>query len=199
MTDERTVLAWIDLETTGLKPITKHRILEFAVVFTDLELNQLAVVGDVVVQPIDELTPLMDEYVTNMHTENGLLAAIAERAPVSYADGLMQAEGRIIAKLNSVRNLVSDHEAKIIFVIAGSTVGFDKGYIEYYMPSLFAELHYRQLDVSSYKVGFPEIFGTATSDTHRAMADIRASIQHHRHMRRIVQSVGPFVLNSPEL
>ena len=56
------------------------------------------------------------------------------------------------------------------------------------MPTFEGRLHYRQLDVSSYKVGFPELFGTATSDAHRAMADIRASIGQQRLIRKIVKT-----------
>ncbi len=198
--DERTVLAWIDLETTGLKPVTEHRILEYALVFTDLELNELGATTHIVPQNVTIARSLMDDYVIKMHTDNKLLEELTSYEPraLQYDDSVADEEQIILSGvMQDVKDKVTEED--VIFVIAGSTVGFDKGFIEHHMPKLFAELHYRQLDVSVYKVGFPEIFGTATSDAHRAMADIRASIQHHRHMRRIVQSVGPFVLNSPEL
>ena len=75
----------------------------------------------------------------------------------------------------------------VIFVVAGSTVSFDKDWLKAHMPEVAKRLHYRQLDVSSYKVGFPEIFGTKTSEAHRAMADIRASIAMQQQMRDIVK------------
>ena len=78
----------------------------------------------------------------------------------------------------------------VIFVVAGSTVSFDKDWLKAHMPEVARRLHYRQLDVSSYKVGFPEIFGTKTSDAHRAMADIRVSIEQQAKMRRLVEAAG---------
>ena len=186
---QNTVLAWIDLETTGLKP-DKDRILEYAVVFTDLELNELVSKTNIVNQPGEQLIPLMDEYVIQMHSDNGLLHEIGQGEQIPYVAGLVRAQQEMMDALDQARSMASDHEVEVIFVIAGNTVGFDKGFIKAQMPELFDLLHYRQLDVSSYKVGFPEIFGTKTSAAHRAMADIRASIEQQAKMRRIVAAAG---------
>ena len=123
-----------------------------------------------------------------MHTKNGLLEELEAVGPNSlqYSDSLQVAQDEILAKFKSVRDHVSDYEVEVVFVIAGSTVGFDKDNLECYMPSVFKALHYRQLDVSSHKVGFPEVFGTKTSAAHRAMDDIRASIAVQSKMRRIM-------------
>jgi oligoribonuclease len=206
--NQNTVLMWCDLETTGLKPVKNHRILEYAVVFTDLELNELGSCGGVISQDLEIVQALMDDYVINMHTQNGLLKDLAdlEQYTAGYSTSLLEAQERILKTLHDVKNKVTDYQVEVIFVIAGNTVGFDKGYIEYHMPRLFDRLHYRQLDVSSYKVGFPETFGTATSDAHRAMADIRDSIEQHRKMRGLVadgllaekafDGVGKFIMDS---
>ena len=187
--NERTVLAWCDLETTGLKPVIEHRILEYALVFTDLELNELGAIQHIVPQNVTIARTLMDEYVTEMHTNNGLLEELEsyESRALQYNDSVAQEEQIILDTMKNVKNTVIDYEENVIFVIAGSTVGFDKGYLELHMPKLFAELHYRQLDVSSYKVGFPTIFGDATSEAHRAMADIRESIKKHELMLDIMR------------
>lgn len=192
MTDQRTVLAWVDLETTGLKPVSEHRILEYAVVFTDLYLNELDCITGIIPQDMNIVRSLMDDYVTEMHTKNGLLEELDTEASsrmlysLNYDENVTVAQDDILAKFKSVKDRVTDHEVDVIFVIAGSTVGFDKGNIEYHMPRVFDILHYRQLDVSSHKVGFPEIFGTKTSVAHRAMDDIRASIAIQSKMRRIM-------------
>lgn len=186
----RTVLAWVDLETTGLKPIPEHRILEYAVVFTDLHLNELDCLTGVIPQDVAFARSLMDDYVIEMHTKNGLLEELeAVEGNEGYNTSLYVAQKEILAKFKSVRDRVSDYEVEVIFVIAGSTVKFDKDNLEYHMPRLFDTLHYRQLDVSSHKVGFPEVFGTKTSDAHRAMDDIRASIAVQSKMRRIMDFV----------
>ena len=195
--EQRTVLAWCDLETTGLKPVKNHRILEYAVVFTDLKLNELGSIEGVIPQYRNIAENMMDPYVVDMHTKNGLLGELTklERAVevMEYSDTVIDAQNDILQAMDDVRDYVTDYEVETIFVIAGNTIGFDKGYIEYHMPALFERLHYRQLDVSSYKVGFPKIFGTGTSDAHRAMADIRDSIEQHRKMRRFIDAAAKLV------
>ena len=191
MSDEkRTILTWVDLETTGLRPPEDHRILEYAVVFTDLELNELASTQGVIPQSVETIKELADDYVIDMHTNNGLLSEIEKtRAAderlldaVSYKGEIELAEARILGMMEALM------DARTIFVIGGSTVGFDKDYLRAHMPTLYKLLHYRQLDVSTYKVGFPEIFGTGTSAAHRAMPDIRQSIEQQAKMRRAMRA-----------
>jgi oligoribonuclease len=132
---------------------------------------------------------LADDYVIEMHTNSGLLDAIEQaRAADEEALNALSYEGELAlaeTKILHIMKTIGDDDT--IFVISGNTIGFDKSYLEEYMPALFDALHYRQLDVSSYKVGFPEIFGTATSDAHRAMPDVRASIEQHRKMRKLIE------------
>tara|TARA_S200002703_G_scaffold17832_1_gene14579 strand:- start:395 stop:1024 length:630 start_codon:yes stop_codon:yes gene_type:complete len=180
----RTVLVWIDLETTGLD--TKNgRILEYAMVLTDTELNELGAVECIIPQSTAEARDLMDDYVTDMHEGNGLLEALEKverELPVpAYGDSVKVADDILTEKLAKLPGEGNT------FTIAGSTVGFDKSFIKKDMPKLFRALHYRQLDVSSYKVGFPTVFPPDTSDAHRAMPDIRASIEIHRKMCEIVE------------
>lgn len=180
----RTVLAWIDLETTGLNK-ESGRILEYAVVFTDLELNELGAREAILLQDRNIAVELMDDYVVKMHTQNGLLDKLIVGDTTDYEDSLRIASSDILADMSGLELELGND---IIFVIGGSTIGFDKGWIEKHMPGLFEKLHYRQLDVSGYKVGFPELFGTATSNAHRAMDDIQASIATHRRMQMIVNA-----------
>jgi len=180
MSDKRTLLVWTDLETTGLDP-EKGRVLEYALVLTDLKLNEVDSTELVVPQSTAEARSLMDDYVLKMHEGNGLLAAMEQterQLPIpSYPESINVVDDMLVAFLEKY------NDGNTIFVIAGNTVGFDKGYIKIHMPKLFDTLHYRQLDVSAYKVAFPEVFGTKTSDAHRAMGDIRASIESHSKMR----------------
>lgn len=179
-TKERTILMWLDLETTGLDEKT-GRILEYAAVFTDLELNDLAAIEGIIPQDFVRAKQVMNDFVLDMHTKNGLLEELAQSGNNDYNTTLTLAEGKLLGVLESLQ------DENTIFVIAGSSVRFDRDWIEEHMPTLENALHYRQLDVSSYKVGFPEIFGTETSDAHRAMPDIRESIAKQAKMRRIVR------------
>tara|TARA_S200002703_G_scaffold151802_1_gene151574 strand:+ start:291 stop:929 length:639 start_codon:yes stop_codon:yes gene_type:complete len=182
--EKKTILVWTDLETTGLDR-NNGRILEYGIVFTDLNLNEITSMEGLVKQDVDELRPLMDDYVTKMHTDNGLLDELRKAGPgvgVGYENQRVICD---VAITTVIKSLQAQHPTAS-FVLAGSTVGFDRGFIEVHMPSFFKQLHYRQLDVSGYKVGFPEIFGSSTSDAHRAMADIRESIEVQRKARRFM-------------
>jgi oligoribonuclease len=69
------MLAWIDLEMTGLDP-ARHTIVEIACLVTDDDLAIVAEGPDMIVHATPEQLNEMDEYVTAMHTRSGLLAAI---------------------------------------------------------------------------------------------------------------------------
>lgn len=195
-----TILAWFDLETTGLDP-KQGRILEYAVVFTDLNLRRLAVMNHIIKQDVDGAKALMNDYCLKMHTENGLLNEI-EAAGLGgclrYEDHLHLADMMIARTAKKLQSEYTDYESPIRILAAGSNILFDVGYVMEHMPRFAAVLDhrpnlggptaYRVLDVSVYKMGFPHIFGKAetTSVAHRAMQDIEASITKHQIMRRLV-------------
>lgn len=67
-------LLWLDFETNGLHEHGyRVHVLEVAAVVTDSGLNELAVFEPVVLRAPDEAYAAMDDFVLNMHTENGLL------------------------------------------------------------------------------------------------------------------------------
>src|SRR5581483_2108130 len=71
----RPVLAWIDLEMTGLDP-RRNRIVEIACLITDDELELVAEGPDLVVHVDDPDLDAMDEVVKAMHGKSGLTAAV---------------------------------------------------------------------------------------------------------------------------
>ena len=64
-------LIWIDLEMTGLDPLS-DRIIEIATIVTDKNLNVLDKGPSVVVHQSDEMLDGMDEWCTNQHGKTGL-------------------------------------------------------------------------------------------------------------------------------
>ena len=110
MKDVGTILAWFDLETTGLDPKT-GRILEYAVVFTDLELTRLATMGSIIKQDVEGAKALMDDYCLKMHSDNGLLAEI-ETAGLGrltrYEDHLHLADMAIARCARALREQYTD-------------------------------------------------------------------------------------------
>ena len=69
------MLAWIDLEMTGLDP-AQNVIVEIATLITDNDLKILAVGPSLVIQASEDDLAKMDPYVVEMHTISGLLDEI---------------------------------------------------------------------------------------------------------------------------
>lgn len=168
-------LVWIDLEMTGLDPALDS-ILEIAVIVTDAELQPLGQYEAVIATSESQLA-LMNDYVRDMHTKNGLLQRV-KAATVS----LEEAQAQALA-------LVRQHCAEGEGVLAGNSIHQDRRFLYRYMPQLEAWLHYRQVDVSSFKVlaraWYPEVpkYGKEDKD-HTALADIKESIAELRFYRQ---------------
>ena len=69
------VLAWMDLEMTGLDP-AKHVIVEIATLITNDDLEVIAEGPELVIHATEEELAGMDEIVLEMHTKSGLLPQI---------------------------------------------------------------------------------------------------------------------------
>ena len=182
----RTLLFWLDFEATGLD-VRKGfgELLEFAVVFTDLQLNELWCDEGIIPHRIELIEPLLQDKAREMHEKNGLLDELRSIQNNQWCygpDAVRFIEDQLIARLKAF-----GAQEPTIFVLAGSSIGYDRVALKEHMPRLEKMLHYRQLDVSVYKVGFPQVFGTETSSAHRAMADIRESIKKHWLMRDIMR------------
>ncbi len=180
--DER--LVWIDMEMTGLDP-EKERVIEIAVLVTEGDLTLVAEGPDLVIHQPDEVLEAMDEWNTEHHGESGL----TERVKASDVS-CEQAEEVVIAFL-------SEHCVPKRAVLAGNSIHQDRRFIRRYMPKLDGFLHYRQVDVSSVKElarrWYPEAFANAPkkAETHRAMDDIRESLQELAYYRKKIFQAPP--------
>lgn len=162
-------LLWIDMEMTGLD-VEHEVIIEVAAIVTDLDFKELDSFEAIVKQPQHYLDN-MDEWNTEHHTKSGLVAKI----PFGTDPEVVEAKLVDFVK----KNFPDPRERP---TLAGNSIHQDRLFIDKYMP-LFAErLHYRMLDVSSWKIIFREKFGFAYSkhNNHRALDDIRESIQELR-------------------
>ncbi|MGH3358997.1 MAG: oligoribonuclease [Nocardioidaceae bacterium] len=177
-------LVWIDCEMTGLD-LENDALIEVAALVTDFELNVLGDGVDVVVKPPAEALEQMNEFVTNMHTESGLLTEL---------DGGMTLAAAQDAVLTYIREYVTEPGKA---PLAGNTVGTDRTFLVRDMPELESYLHYRIVDVSSIKElsrrWFPRVYYAAPAKTgnHRALADIQESIEELRYYRAAVFVPGP--------
>lgn len=163
-------LFWIDMEMTGLD-VEKEVIIEVAAVVTDLNFKELATFETVVKQPQKYLDS-MDAWNTEHHKKSGLTAK------VPFGMEPDQVEAKL---MDMVKKHFPDPSERP--VLAGNSIMQDRLFINKYMPELAARLHYRMVDVSSWKVIINNKFKYVyqKSNKHRALEDIRESIQELRH------------------
>jgi oligoribonuclease len=179
-------LVWIDCEMTGLD-LGTDALIELAVLVTDPELNVLGDGVDIVIKPPADALAQMSDFVTEMHRNSGLLELLPDG--VALAEAEAEALAYIRAHVPDVRKAP----------LAGNTIGTDRTFLARDMPELESHVHYRNVDVSSLKElakrWYPRIYFTAPtkSGNHRALADIRESIEELRYYREamLVPQPGP--------
>ena len=170
---------------TGLDP-SRHVIVEVAALVTDAELNIIDDGVDLVVHATDAELAEMDDFVTQMHSDNGLLDDI-KASTVSLAE----AEDAVLGLVE--KHCDPAHPAPL----AGNSIATDRTFIRAQMPRLDAALHYRMIDVSTVKElsrrWFPKAYFNQPQKgmAHRALADIVESIRELDYYRRSVFVPAP--------
>jgi oligoribonuclease len=171
------MLAWIDLEMTGLDP-ARHTIVEIATLITDDDLTLVEEGPDLVVQATPEQLKEMDDFVRSMHTRSGLLADI-ERSTLTLADAGTQTLEFLQKHIPEPRSVP----------LAGNSIGTDRRFLATLLPDIEEYLHYRSVDVSTIKElcrrWRPEVYKAAPAKKggHRALQDIRESVQELAYYR----------------
>jgi oligoribonuclease len=179
-------LVWIDCEMTGLS-LEHDALIEIAVLVTDGELNVLGDGVDLVIACPPEALETMPEIVRQMHTSSGLLDVLA--------DGITMEDAQAQALAYIREHVPEERKAPL----AGSSVHTDRTFLARDMPELEQWVHYRNVDVSTIKElarrWYPRVyFNTpAKKGNHRALADIKDSIDELRYYRStlFVPQPGP--------
>lgn len=172
-------LVWVDCEMTGLD-LDQDALIEVAALVTDAELNVLGDGVDLVIRPSPEALAQMGEFVRGMHQTSGLLALLDTGLEMAEAERQM---------LDYVRSYVPEPRKA---PLAGNTIGTDRAFLARQMPTLEGYLHYRNVDVSSLKElvrrWYPRVYYASPAKTgnHRALADVRESIEELRYYREAV-------------
>lgn len=178
MTKQATLL-WIDLEMTGLDPL-HDRIMEVGVVATDWNLTECGTYEAVQrVAPELMKARMVGEFWETYSSVREALQAQNERgkSPEEVEDALIE--------------FISTHFASIDkIILAGNSIHQDRKFIDNEWPRLAAMLHYRMLDVTSWKVVMEGKYKKkfAKPESHRAVEDIRGSIEELKYYLKKVRT-----------
>jgi oligoribonuclease len=168
-------LVWVDMEMTGLEPDT-DRIIEVAVVVTDMHLNVLAEGPVFAIHQSDETLDKMDNWNKGTHGKSGLIDRVKASTVTEE-----EAQEKLIAWL---KQYVPANKSPM----CGNTICQDRRFMVRGMPKLEAFFHYRNLDVSTLKElcrrWKPELAsGFKKHQKHTALADIIESIEELKYYR----------------
>ena len=168
-------MVWIDMEMTGLDP-EKEEIIEMATIITDSNLHILNEGPNLVIHQKPSLLKKMDEWNQKQHKKSGLIEEVR----------------------NSKVTLKGAEEMTLEFIthycfpkkspLCGNAVHHDRRFLIKSMPKLNGYLHYRHVDVSTLKDLVQRWYPKnkdlpKKNDVHRALPDIRASIDELKFYR----------------
>lgn len=162
-----TKLLWVDLEMTGLNPL-EDIILEVAAEVTDFDFNKLASYEACVQHPRDQVVDLMTKntwWADFPDSRDNILARLEQAKP---SDQVQQ----------ELIDLIEQHFEGEPAILAGNSIHNDRNFIKNWWPLLDAKLHYRMLDVSSFKIVMQGKYAQEfeKQKVHRAYDDIQESI-----------------------
>ena len=174
------MLAWMDLEMTGLDP-DRHVIVEIATLLTNDDLEIIAEGPDLVIHQPEEAMAQMDDFVRKMHTKSGLLPQI-EASTISLDDAIAETMAFLKEHIPEARTVP----------LCGNSIGTDRRFLAAYASEIEEFLHYRSVDVSTIKEltrrWYPGVLAAAPEKglSHRALDDIRESIDELIYYRQAV-------------
>ncbi|MBW3568803.1 oligoribonuclease [Candidatus Parcubacteria bacterium] len=159
-----TKLLWIDLEMTGLDS-EKDVILEVAAEVTDFDFKTLASY-EAIIKHKNRSLKKMNDWSKLQHKASGLTERIKKEG---------RDEQEVVHELVGFIRAEFGNEPAIL---AGNSIHNDRKFITRWWPEVEDRLHYRMLDVTSFKILMQAKYGVsfAKKDVHRAFDDIQASI-----------------------
>ena len=169
-------LVWLDCEMTGLDP-EKERLIEIAIIVTGPQLIPRIEGPVLVIHQPDDVLDKMDKWNKGTHGRSGLIDKV--KASVLSED---QAESEILS-------FISQYVPKGVSPLCGNTISQDRRFLVRYMPKLEAYLHYRNIDVSTFKElakrWSPDVYNAfKKQQKHTALADVHESIDELEHYRK---------------
>ena len=171
-------LIWLDMEMTGLNPLT-DKVLELAIVVTDAHLNTIAEAPVLVVHQSDEILEGLDAWNTSTHGRSGLTEKV-RASTLNEQDVAAQ-------MLEFLKIYIGPNKSPM----CGNSICQDRRFMAQHMPELEKYFHYRNLDVSTLKElarrWQPKVYdGFKTATKHTALADVYESIDELKHYREFL-------------
>lgn len=160
---------------TGLHP-ERDTIIEIATLITDNDLNVIAEGPEIVIQQPPALFAGMDDWNKEHHSKSGLWAKV-----LASSTSLVEAQTQTLA-------FIKQHCGPRESPLCGNSIWQDRRFLARHMLELDSYLHYRIVDVSSIKElaarWYPQSKFSKKKNLHRAMDDIRESVEELRFYRQ---------------
>ena len=149
-------LVWMDLEFTGLSD--DQVIIETACIITDKNLEILEEGPNLIIHRSQEELDRIEAWPLKVHTESGLLEKVKKsKIKISEAE-----------KINI--DFISKWVEKKEGLLCGNSIHIDRKYIRKEMPVLDDYLHYRMIDVSSFKEVIKRWFKPIKNEPQKCLA-----------------------------
>ena len=166
--EKPTKLLWLDLEMTGLDA-SKDRILEVAVIITDFTFAEFVNYETQIKHDQTSIKRLLDknEFWAKRPAEVKKLLA-----QMQMGKSENEVENKLVALVE--KYFLPGEQV----YLAGNSIRVDRAFIDYWWPNFANLLHYRMLDVSSFKLWWTGRGGKefVKKENHQALDDIRESI-----------------------
>lgn len=174
-------MAWIDLESTGVDTRTGDKLLQIAVILTDLDFNEIDTIeAKFYFSPaeVEKLKAQANSFVKDMHATTGLWDRLSDEGNPTQEDFDLH----LLAWLQAYQPA-----AKALY-FGGNSITLDREFMREFLPKSYEHLSHRSMDMTSVELFLVGSDGRPRFQkklTHEALEDIRESLAQARYNREL--------------